>query len=98
MEGGPDRLPRHRINRCPLNGQIIFLATHLLFYESNFILTSSFFNFLAADSPLPMGELGRRPFAAAEPTASRPAPTTEAMALTSDLGLLSLLGEMELVL
>ena len=45
-----------------------------------------------------MGELGRRPFAAAEPTASRPAPTTEAMALTSDLGLLSLLGEMELVL
>ena len=53
-----------------------------------------------ADSPLPIGELGRRPFAAAEPTASRPAaPTTEAMALlTSDLGLLSLLGEMELVL
>ena len=35
-----------------------------------------------ADSPLPIGELGRRPFAAAEPTASRPAaPTTEAMAL-----------------
>ena len=54
-------------------------------------LTSSFFNFFAAESPLLMGELGLRPFCGAAVTVSE-------VAVASDLGLDSERGEIELVL